>query len=676
MQLSTLSLAAFFTTAASFTVHPLNSVGVSVSRVTRKSSRSDQGWNNDNFLDALGGGEPARDAANQQYQRESANRSAARDRRFQSMVGEGDEPDIAALFGGKVAGMPDKPPKAPETDEENPMGGQIFKQMMEKAQKGPSKIVAKAEPEPEERAPRAIYPLQAPTAAPVKAVDANSMAYYQQQLQVWQQQMTAYSQFIASNPEAAAEMTMPLPPQPPLGMGGPKAKEVPDLESNSGVIDPKKYLPKGSGNKDSYEITGPADIYFAQLKRDSFVRSEARKSGDMEVANTPFADVGVKALTTILSDELIKQRRDRLAENGGEFETSRDEMILPYEEDDMDIDVSYTGISYKQKLMDRKKKAGGSVPQAAAAVVSTPEPVVAQPAPTPMPVVVPEPEPVVVPTAEAVTVAEAEVVEEVEEEEEGKPNFALDVSEDFDGAVVPAPSMEDSEESRRSIRTLMGLILKHRGGSGFGHGRLAEAEAKKLTENVNEVLALLRSEAGMEAAAPAITTPSMDAMSSPLAGTIACAEAALNMYKAADSRSQKDLLIPVRDALMSTISTLNKEIAGSSSSEVSSEAPPSPVYATTMEFPDTYKVTKPEEETIAMTMTKPEEAEIAVAPAPSGADGNTEVLQNVFETLKSAVGDEKYGLREIGSDEVAHIKDVLLDMRSVLMDELDNGIPE
>lgn len=197
----------------------------------------------------------------------------------------------------------------------------------------------------------------------------------------------------------------------------------------------------------------------------------------------------------------------------------------------------------------------------------TPEPVVAQPAPTPMPVVVPEPEPVVVPTAEAVITEEAEVVEEGEAEEEGKPNFAIEVSEDFDGAAVPAPSMEDSEESRRSIRTLMGLILKHRGGSGFGHGRLSEAEAKKLTENVSEVLALLRSEAGMEAAAPAPTTPSMDAMMSPLAGTIACAEAALNMYKAADSRSQKDLLIPVRDALMSTISTLNKEIAGSSSSE-------------------------------------------------------------------------------------------------------------
>mmetsp|Transcript_22232 Transcript_22232/g.32891 ORF Transcript_22232/g.32891 Transcript_22232/m.32891 type:complete len:84 (-) Transcript_22232:52-303(-) len=83
-----------------------------------------------------------------------------------------------------------------------------------------------------------------------------------------------------------------------------------------------------------------------------------------------------------------------------------------------------------------------------------------------------------------------------------------------------------------------------------------------------------------------------------------------------------------------------------------------------MNFPDEFKVTQAEEE------------EIAVAPAPTGTDGNTEVLQNVFETLKSAVGDEKYGLREIGSDEVAHIKDVLLDMRSVLMDELDNGIPE
>ena len=650
-------------------------MGVSVSRVTRNSSRSDQGWNNDNFLDALGGSEPARDAANQQYQRESANRSAQRERRFQSMIGEDseDDPGTAALFGASVPGMPDKPPKAPENDEDNPDGGQIFKQMMEKAKQGPKKI----EQEP---VARAIYPPEAPTVAPVKAVDPKAMEYYQQQLQVWQQQMTAYSQFIASNPESAASMTMPLPPQPPLGMGGPSPAQTPpgsDLED--GEVDPKKYLPKGSGNKDSYEITGPADIYFAQLKRDSYVRSVARRDGDMEVANNPFADVGVKALTSILSDELIKQRRDRLAENGGEFETSRDEMIIPYEEDEGEVDTSYTGISYKQKLMEMKKKTGGRAPQAAAAVVSAPEPVVAQPAPTPMPVFVPEPEPVVVPTPEAVTIAEPEVVQG-EAEEAGKPDFALEVAEDFDGAVVPAPAMEDSEESRRSIRTLMGLILKHRGGSGFGHGRLAEEEAKKLAENVSEVLAILRSEAGMKAAAPSPAAPSMDAMSTPLAGTVACAEAALNMYKTADSTSQKDLLTPVRDALLSTLNNLNKEIEGSSSSEVSSQAPLAPVYATTMEFPDTYKVTKPEEETMnfpdEFKVTQAEEEEIAVAPAPTGTDGNTEVLQNVFETLKSAVGDEKYGLREIGSDEVAHIKDVLLDMRSVLMDELDNGIPE
>jgi len=58
----------------------------------------------------------------------------------------------------------------------------------------------------------------------------------------------------------------------------------------------------------------------------------------------------------------------------------------------------------------------------------------------------------------------------------------------------------------------MGLILKHRGGSGFGHGRLNEEESMKMTEVVGVVIALLRSEARMEVAA--IAPPSCPASSS------------------------------------------------------------------------------------------------------------------------------------------------------------------
>jgi hypothetical protein len=225
--------------------------------------------------------------------------------------------------------------------------------------------------------------------------------------------------------------------------------------------------------------------------------------------------------------------------------------------------------------------------------------------------------------------------------------------------------MEDSEETRKSVRTLMGLILKHRGGSGFGAGRLKEDEAQKLAESVDKVLALLKTEAGMEVAAPAALALAVEAAPSfPLAGTFACVEAVLGMYKNADAASQQDLLIPVRDALVSAVNVISKEIDGSSSSVVSPEAPPAPVFATTMDFPNTYKVTKPDEE------------EIVVAPVASGTDENTDALQEVYNILKSVAGDEKYGLREIGPDEVSHIKDVLKDMRGVLMDELDNGIPK
>jgi len=461
------------------------------------------------------------------------------------------------------------------------------------------------------------------------------MTYYQQQLQVWQQQMTVYAQLTATNPEAAAQMTMPPPPPPPPpSMGGQQAQQSsattpvgaldPKITTESGDIDPKSYLPKASGNKDAYEISGPADVYFAQLKRDSAIRSDARRAGDLETANKPFADIGVQALTNILSYELIKKRRDQVAESGGEFETSRDEMIIPYADVEENIDITYTGVSYKQKLMEmRKKKSGQNGPQAAA--IPTPESTVEKAAPAPVVISEPEPAPV-----ESVPELKSETPEEPETEEEGKPNFGLEVSDDFDDSSISAPSMEDAEETRKSIRTLMGLILKHRGGSGFGHGRLNEEESMKMTEVVGVVIALLRSEARMEVAA--IAPPSCPA----------------------------------------------------SSSAVSTEAPSVPEYASTMEFPDTYKVTKAEEETSAVTMgfpdefevTQPEEEQISRCPMHSETDANTEVMQSAYDTLQSAAGDEKYGLREIGSDEITHIKDVLKDMRSVLMDELDNGIPE
>jgi len=498
----------------------------------------------------------------------------------------------------------------------------------------------------------------------------DQMAIYQQQLQVWQQQMAAFAQFNVANPEAASQMSMPLPPTPP-NFAQPAAGE----SITPTTVNPKDFIPRGSGNKDACDITNPADVYLAQLKRDSAVRSEARKKGDMETANKPFEDFGVKAIGDILSEELIASRREQLAQNGGEFETSRDEMIIPYAEEEDTRNNNYTGISYRQKLMEKKKLK--AIDQEVAS-----EPGVAEVAP----VVVPEPtlEPL-----EAERAPSPNLGPNTEEEE--TPNFALPVKTDAEMPPISAPSMEDSEETRRSIRNLMGLILKQRGGPGFGAGRLKEAEATRLENNASEITALLKLETGID------TTPSpttveknqvrldlpvskLDREPSSVIGAIACVQAAATMYLDADAVSQDDLIVTVRDALASALDTLDDEIKNRSADNVAPQQhpPPSkPVFATTMEFPDTFQVAKKSEIEPEITSidVKYTQSEATLGGAASSVDSNSAALQDVYETLKSVSGDQKFGLGNVSSDDASNIKDALIEMRGLLMDELDSGIP-
>lgn len=53
-------------------------------------------------------------------------------------------------------------------------------------------------------------------------------------------------------------------------------------------------------NRDADTIANSADLYFAQLKRDSSVRGEARQRGDSEVADQVFTDDGIKQLEELL----------------------------------------------------------------------------------------------------------------------------------------------------------------------------------------------------------------------------------------------------------------------------------------------------------------------------------------------------------------------------------------
>ena len=98
-------------------------------------------------------------------------------------------------------------------------------------------------------------------------------------------------------------------------------------------------------------------MYFAQLKRDSMVRNKARRAGDVESANSVFGDEGTRALAGYFSDEVIEARRERTKDM---YSTSRDEMVLPLEEDgeseyDKKQKLSYSGNSYREALARKKK---------------------------------------------------------------------------------------------------------------------------------------------------------------------------------------------------------------------------------------------------------------------------------------------------------------------------------
>jgi len=193
---------------------------------------------------------------------------------------------------------------------------------------------------------------------------------------------------------------------------------------------------------------------------------------------------------------------------------------------------------------------------------------------------------------------------------------------------------QDEDEHRGTLRTLQGLLLKQRGGPGFGAGRLKAPEAKRLEDTVEEVKGILRKEAGMkeeESSSPvvdavvesppvAVVSPPVEKVSpqpqpktapavvDPLAGSVACVEAALEMYKESAPEDRAAMLIPLREAMMAAATTTNAVITereGSDASTLSSPKAEIPVVSRTkpddvpmMGFPTDYAVTKPDAEEV------------------------------------------------------------------------------
>jgi hypothetical protein len=290
--------------------------------------------------------------------------------------------------------------------------------------------------------------------------------------------------------------------------------------------------------------------------------------------------------------------------------------------------------------------------------------------------------------------------------------------------------LKNPEEMRRDLRTLMGLLLKHKGGPGFGAGRIQGAEVERFERLAAEITDALQVEARVHPAPEepakqptetAATTQQQAPATPPAAGAppvappgpggaiaqaptqpvgdrinsmMACVEGAMQMYRNCPPELQGGMLVTLRAALLSAANTCNEIIANNEAAnfealrtvisdphtrmqrEVASSAPTQ----FTDVIPEKEEVQRPSSEPEA-PMALDEEALVEMAEAllsaPTGNDENSQWLETVYIKLKHAAGDGKMGLRDdLTVEEAEELVSDILKMRSMLVEELENGIPE
>jgi hypothetical protein len=205
-------------------------------------------------------------------------------------------------------------------EEEASQGGQMFRKMMERAQQGGGM----------NHRPRPHQPVAPFPSPPMPATNFNNMSV-EDQARMFREMMQRQQQG-----GYASQPTYQPPPPTPNYLG-------------AGVAPDGRRIGR---NRDADAIVNSADLYFAQLKRDSSVRNMARYSGDEEYANQVFADPSIKEISMHVNPymEQAKKEKDLV-------ETSMDEMILPYmlvEEEKQD--PTSAGVRYKELLKNKRKK--------------------------------------------------------------------------------------------------------------------------------------------------------------------------------------------------------------------------------------------------------------------------------------------------------------------------------
>ena len=550
----------------------------------------------------------------------------------------------------------------------------------------------------------------------------------------------------AAGPEAAVQQPPPPPPPPAVpkvdtaatATATPAATATatttasptaprPPLKSKS------KAKPRPPRNPDADRISNSSDAYLAQLKRDSTVRTQARQAGDDAKANEVFTDPEIDKIRKDLeNDPKYRAEQEKMRDM---LDTSEEEMLEVQDEVGEAIGGGAgagagAGASADSASEVEDAPAGGS--ESTSAGMGFPSTYAVTPPEQKLPV--PDASPSPLPSAAVATEAPATTSSDSGADEHkarrdirtlmglilkhrGGKGFGSGVLKEMEAnrlkatlgevmtvlkaeaetssvaaapeepvaatAAAAAPSSadgEDEEQTRRDIRTMMGLILKHRGGKGFGSGVLKEPEATRLKGLLDNVVGILKEEAdggapaaettegpasigsvaagiveATKAAAPAGSATEAGAPAPSVTGAIACVEGAVQLFKASGPEEQESLLPSLRAALLSAADTLAAAEKASSSSSSSVEAA-STAPVSGMSFPSTYTVSEPSAPT-------------------AGDDANTKQLREIQSKLKAAAGEGKFGLKDLSKEEASSLGDALVDMRTVLMEELDAGIP-
>jgi len=422
------------------------------------------------------------------------------------------------------------------------------------------------------------------------------------------------------------------------------------------------------------QIANASDLYLAQLKADTKSRKESFLLGDYDGYQSVWVSPNIKELEEkMVENPYFQSEKERQKEMMEMFEpTEEDLMIKELEEKEAEEKKFSTGVSYKERLAAKRNKGKVKQPESSSQPIASAIEEGSQN--EPFVVKVSEPELV----ANPADIPKSKFQDEVEPVAQLQPEqpFVMKTPEPINNPTEVAKQSNaepvDDETARRTVRTLMGLILKHRGGPGFGAGYLKGPETSRFENTLAEVSDMLRS----EIATP--TAPMVDESSStelepsslkddpitsptrglafPLEASLECVDAVVRMYQQSSSEQQADLLIPLRDALASAVTRCNLLIdANVSDQEVKEER--------------TNEVESLDEITSRMDFTAVEEKSTQIEGSP-----NTTLFQKTREALLAMRGDGEYGMKNSCTEEEASdLVNLLSELRFVLMDELESG---